>query len=907
MAGLVLTMTQARADEDPRTVSRFVQELRNHGLHDLAVEYLNGLRGDATLPNELKVLLDYEEGRTLIDEAAKSSDLVLREQLLHEARTKLEGFAKANAQRPEARDALVQLAKLLVERGYLAMLLSEDAPDKAKKEAKVAEARAAFTQAHDVYGKAVEQLNAAYKKFPGFIPEGSPLRTQRDDLQTTMLNAMLQKGVADYELAQTYPEGSAERSQYLKTALEQFDSLYKSHREQFAGLAAQMWQAKCYEEQGDIGAAIGLYKQLLQHTDSRLRVLQRHVGFFYIVALAKRKQHALAADEATRWLEKYSQRDDRRSREGMGVLLEMAKSIDAQMPEIAHADRPKAVRQIIDTLNQVVRFASPYKKDALALLKKYKPSAGMKAEEIARLTYEDAMGRADEAIAAQEWERAITLLKAAVRKADVVREIEKVNLARYNLAFCYYKNQQYAEADVLAEHFARRYPQAGLASKAADIAVQSLIEAYTTSKDGHRLSDLDRLVSVAEYTAETWPDRDEGDIARLYLGQIYLGRGQYDPAIAAFGAVRRRSGKWVEAQTQLGGAHWAKSRALDRQKNTAAAQADAQKAIEILQGALKTRQEAGAGPTEPGLVANVGDLAIVLTETGKPAQALTLLDPIVKAQTVRSGSAYARLMEALLTAYITSNQVQQAITSMKALEQVGGGRNLAQLYYRLGKLLERELESLRQKGDTAALTQMQRSYRTFLTTLAASQTGQSYESLDWAGASLLTLDAYEDAERVIRRVLTEFAEKPEYLQQPNGRRRLVLARVRLAAALRGQGKLDEANALVEELISQNQNPRYIEPLFEKGMLLEAKAQAGKSNWAAALGYWENLGKNLERIRPRPVQYYDVWYHVAWVLSKQRDALKARQTLQGVMRLTPSVGSPEMKAKYHGLLAQLAKR
>ena len=42
----------------------------------------------------------------------------------------------------------------------------------------------------------------------------------------------------------------------------------------------------------------------------------------------------------------------------------------------------------------------------------------MKAEEIARLTYQDAMEQADEAIASQEWDRAITLLKAAMRKAD---------------------------------------------------------------------------------------------------------------------------------------------------------------------------------------------------------------------------------------------------------------------------------------------------------------------------------------------------------------------------------------------------------------------------------------------------------------------------------------------------------
>ena len=97
----------------------------------------------------------------------------------------------------------------------------------------------------------------------------------------------------------------------------------------------------------------------------------------------------------------------------------------------------------------------------MALLKKYKPSAAVRAEEIARLSYEDLVGQADEAIASHEWARAITLLTVAIRKADPAKNIDKANMARYNLSFCYYMNKQFYEAAVLAEHYARRYPQGG--------------------------------------------------------------------------------------------------------------------------------------------------------------------------------------------------------------------------------------------------------------------------------------------------------------------------------------------------------------------------------------------------------------------------------------------------------------
>ena len=129
------------------------------------------------------------------------------------------------------------------------------------------------------------------------------------------------------------------------------------------------------------------------------------MGYFYIVALGKRKQYALAADEATRWLEYFNRREERHGGRAGRVDGAAPRTIDAQMKEIAENERPRAENRIVDSASQVVRYASPFKKDALALLKKYKPSAALRAEEIARLTYEDAVNQADEAIASQDWAR----------------------------------------------------------------------------------------------------------------------------------------------------------------------------------------------------------------------------------------------------------------------------------------------------------------------------------------------------------------------------------------------------------------------------------------------------------------------------------------------------------------------
>ncbi len=64
LGGLAGRVSTRRADEDPRTIVAFLQELKAHGLHDVALDYIDQLRADASLPADLKVGLDYEEGRT---------------------------------------------------------------------------------------------------------------------------------------------------------------------------------------------------------------------------------------------------------------------------------------------------------------------------------------------------------------------------------------------------------------------------------------------------------------------------------------------------------------------------------------------------------------------------------------------------------------------------------------------------------------------------------------------------------------------------------------------------------------------------------------------------------------------------------------------------------------------------
>jgi len=210
------------------------------------------------------------------------------------------------------------------------------------------------------------------------------------------------------------------------------------------------------------------------------------------------------------------------------------------------------------------------------------------------------------------------------------------------------------------------------------------------------------------------------------------------------------------------------------------------------------------------------------------------------------------------------------------------------------------MDRLKQTGNSVGLNKTQQAYQKFLSALASSKTGQTYDSLQWAGENMLTLNNAKEAADVFNRILATFGQDQAFLAQPGGNTRILRTRLKLVAALRGQRDFTAAEALVDELLKEN--PRALEPRVEKAQLSEDMAMAGSGNWNAAYNRWRTLALQLEQMRPKPIEYFDAWYHAALALSMEKQTTKAKQILAGVMKLSPTVGGPEMKAKYVELLS-----
>ncbi len=910
LLGLIAPEAKAQdASPEAKQALKFLSGLRERGYHDLASDYLESLRNDPATPPDLKVALEYHEGRGLLEEATASNDVARKNTLLDAARAKLDGFAKNNPKNPLAPDALMQLARLSIERGHTAYLESKELKD-AEAQAKLGSARASFVEARKAYDAALPVFKTNFDAFPKFIPKEDSRFEERERALQSLINGRLQRAVVDYEDAQTWPMEAKERAELLDKAGEQFELLYKDHRTQLAGQTAYALRGKCYEEQGKLGPSMGIYNELIAQPirDAQFDEMRRRVGYYRIIVIGKRQEHALAVDEAARWLQQYPRA--RTDEFGLGVQLELAKNLLALTEGMNETDKEEATRKATDRLGEVVRYFSPYKPEALNLLLKYKPKTALSPSQIANLSYDDAMAQADSAMSTHEWDRAISLFKQAVRRADPAKDAAKANKARYFLSYCYFSSGGYYEAAVLADHLAKRYAQREFSDKAADFGLAGYTMAYQSYTDFDRASDLKRLLEFAEYTSATWPETDQADSARVTLGEVHMGLGQYAEAAKALESVRAASPRRLDAQVKAGDAHWRLALNLRNEGKNAEADVEQKAALDLTSSALDARKAAGTAATDPAMIINTNALAEILRATGKPKEALALLEPMQQALASASLSEdvaplYEGLLTVLLQAHVADNQSDKAIEDMKALEKTGVSREkLTRLYFELSQSLKREMEAQQARKDNAAFRRTQDSYKKFLTSLAASEAGQSFDSLKFAGDAMLSLDMPKDALSVYDRMLSKYTTDADFLKNPSSSTALLVLKLKKAEALRKGRQFDDGLKLVNDLITKN--PRQLEPLLEKGFLLEDWARADKAGnrWGAAFNYWKDRAAQLDRVRPRRIEYYECVYHMALALEGLGKKADAARTLRGVMTLSPSVGNAEMKARYQTLISKL---
>jgi hypothetical protein len=168
----------------------------------------------------------------------------------------------------------------------------------------------------------------------------------------------------------------------------------------------------------------------------------------------------------------------------------------------------------------------------------------------------------------------------------------------------------------------------------------------------------------------------------------------------------------------------------------------------------------------------------------------------------------------------------------------------------------------------------------------------------------MTDEASGEYQKVIQR------EKADPAFAKNGASAMTRVHAQAIGLLRKQGKFREALDQVNELIAAH--PRALEPLMEKGYILEGWAEKEPARFDASVAHWVMLRKKLQALRPKPPEYYEVMYRVAACLVREAEksnnkatvldrARTAEQVLKAALVLSPKLNGPDTVARYRVLL------
>ena len=210
-------------------------------------------------------------------------------------------------------------------------------------------------------------------------------------------------------------------------------------------------------------------------------------------------------------------------------------------------------------------------------------------------------------------------------------------------------------------------------------------------------------------------------------------------------------------------------------------------------------------------------------------------------------------------------------------------------------------EATRNKADLDAL------FRDILTKLADRKQFSPWEMV-FVADGLNSIGKTADAERLYRQIITRAESDPAFANASH--RAVTRVRAQLVGLLRKKGDFAAALAQAERLIADN--PRALEPLMEKGRILQAWAAVEPQRYGDAVAHWSALRSRLQAMPKKPAEYYDVMYNVADCLLHEAEhsddeavaverAKLAEQVLKAALVLNPKLNGPDTVARYKTLL------
>ncbi len=551
LAALVLFAAPAAAQPgDPLELAR---RLRDNGMADLAVEYLDHLAAGKPSP-ALAAVLPLERARARLDLAGQEAGDARRDALIARARAEFEQFLATQSNHPRRAEAAVSLARVVSAQAK-SILSRANKLDEAQRKAERAKARPVFEDAAKRFGQAA----AAYAQK---LNDADLSPAQKADVARDVFQAELDRAVNSYLLADTYDttdaKGREARGNALKQARDLFVQLGKKEEAQSLGWVAKAWAAECLREMDSAVAARKEFdaveaagrKTAAAAAGARLARFFDARALFFAAKNAAALRKAQAALE--QWLAEPANRTGRPGHEVVAARWYVAVARDEQARALID---PKAKSSALSpTVRALLRQAERDYKRVTETENDYSSRAAERRTRVMRLLIGDAekdpatITSFEEAVMTaqvqlyralketdqpddrrKQMAKAVALYERARELPAPKEAAREASDAAVNLVFAYRMSGQPLRAAVLGDHLARTARPASAAAHAGLLAVQSYLQAparLDPSDAASRRTDQEQAARLVHFLDRQYPADPSTDSARAHFGQLLLRQGK---------------------------------------------------------------------------------------------------------------------------------------------------------------------------------------------------------------------------------------------------------------------------------------------------------------------------------------------------------------------------------------------
>ncbi len=389
----------------------FIDGLRapDRGYYDVALDYLEAMRGSPLADKAFRETIDYEIGVTLLEQC-RTLPLAERERELEKARGCFQKFLADHPEHPLVVAADRHLAGVLIEQGKLDK-------DRARQPGKTPDERDQLLErARGLFGDAQKsltavdaQLNKTQKAFGKVDPSDVAAVQQRNQARREIILTRLGLAKILYEIAATYEPDSNRRKVALEEAAAKFGEYYWKYEQWLGGYVFRLEEARCYKELGDCTKAMTILDELatLRSGDEegfrQIRTAATKLALQTLLAPQMKKYK-----DAWAWYEKWESNNEPSGEQdadaaavtylGGQAALELARAIDKN--DAAQAQTcEEYLKRAKDLLSLAAGSPGEYRKKARLLFADPLLTAGQVQVETPK-SYADACDRAKTA-----WDR----------------------------------------------------------------------------------------------------------------------------------------------------------------------------------------------------------------------------------------------------------------------------------------------------------------------------------------------------------------------------------------------------------------------------------------------------------------------------------------------------------------------